>query len=195
MRDEVGDILLEGGETETTEQTSSPKKPHHQPRAPRLAPQEPRPPPNQHGFATSKSRPVGEDMQLPTESHHPSTPLNTSQLSKTNANSLAAWSNVAPATRTEGSSANNSSSRRASTANAEKPCRPTNTALDTKYSEQSYENTPRTGNSQNSAALAEFIKDPGAFTFTGDKGLLTFFDEPEPPDIGSEDGSPNDAEQ
>ena len=28
MRDEVGDILLEGGETETTEQTSSPKKPH-----------------------------------------------------------------------------------------------------------------------------------------------------------------------
>ena len=55
--------------------------------------------------------------------------------------------------------------------------------------------TPRTGNFQNSAALAEFIKDPGAFTFTGDKGLLTFFDEPEPPDIGSEDGSPNDAEQ
>ena len=31
VRDEVGDILLEGGETKMTEQTSSPKKPHHQP--------------------------------------------------------------------------------------------------------------------------------------------------------------------
>ena len=37
MRDEVGDILLEGGETETTEQTSSLKKPHHQPGAPQFA--------------------------------------------------------------------------------------------------------------------------------------------------------------
>ena len=37
VRDEVGDILLEGGETETTEQTSSLKKPHHQPGAPQFA--------------------------------------------------------------------------------------------------------------------------------------------------------------
>ena len=41
------------------------------------------------------------------------------------------------------------------------------------------------------AALADFIKDSGAFTFTGEKytpkGLPTFFEEPEPPDIDSEE--------
>lgn len=41
------------------------------------------------------------------------------------------------------------------------------------------------------AALAEFIRDSGAFTFTGEKytpkDLPSFHDEPEPPDIDSED--------
>jgi len=48
------------------------------------------------------------------------------------------------------------------------------------------------------AALTEFIKDSGAFTFTGEKyipkNLPSFFDEPEPPDIDSEDDNSN-AEQ
>ena len=41
------------------------------------------------------------------------------------------------------------------------------------------------------AALSEFIKDSGAFAFTGEKytpkDLPTFFEEPEPPDIDSEE--------
>lgn len=41
------------------------------------------------------------------------------------------------------------------------------------------------------AALAAFIQDSGAFTFTGEKytpkDLPSFHDEPEPPDIDSED--------
>lgn len=41
------------------------------------------------------------------------------------------------------------------------------------------------------AALTEFLRDSGAFTFTGTKytpkGLPSFLDEPEPPDIDSED--------
>lgn len=125
VRDELGNILLKGGETEITEQTSSPKKSHHQPGVPRLAPQEPMLPPNQHGFTTGKSHPIGKDVQLPTKSHHSSTPL---KHCKTNPKSLAAWSNVAPAMHTQGSSTNKSSSRRAPTANAEKPCRSMNTS-------------------------------------------------------------------
>ena len=41
------------------------------------------------------------------------------------------------------------------------------------------------------AALANFLRDTGAFTFTGvkytPKELSSFLDEPEPPDIDSED--------
>jgi len=48
------------------------------------------------------------------------------------------------------------------------------------------------------AALTEFIKESGAFTFTGEKytpkELPTFFKEPEPPDIDSEEDN-SDAEQ
>lgn len=47
-------------------------------------------------------------------------------------------------------------------------------------------------------ALSEFIRDSGAFTFTGEKytpkDLPTFFEEPEPPDIDSEEDD-SDAEQ
>ena len=35
--------------------------------------------PNQHGSATGRGRPVGEDSRLPTEPRHPSTPPKTSQ--------------------------------------------------------------------------------------------------------------------
>ena len=48
------------------------------------------------------------------------------------------------------------------------------------------------------AALSEFIRDSGTFMFTGEKytprGLPTFFEEPEPPDIDSEEDD-SDAEQ
>jgi hypothetical protein len=48
------------------------------------------------------------------------------------------------------------------------------------------------------AALADFLRDSGAFTFTGEKytpkELPSFHDEPEPPDIDSEDDN-SDAEQ
>ena len=48
------------------------------------------------------------------------------------------------------------------------------------------------------AALSEFIRDSGAFTFTGEKytprDLPTFFEEPEPLDIDSEEED-SDAEQ
>lgn len=56
--------------------------------------------------------------------------------------------------------------------------------------------TPRTR--PDIAVLTEFIKNSGAFTFTGEKyipkGLLTFLEEPEPPDIDLEEDS-SDAEQ
>jgi hypothetical protein len=46
------------------------------------------------------------------------------------------------------------------------------------------------------AALADFIRDSGAFTFTGEKyvfkGLPPFFDEPEPPEVDSEDDNSDD---
>ena len=48
------------------------------------------------------------------------------------------------------------------------------------------------------AALSEFIRGSGAFTFTGERytprDLPTFFEEPEPPDIDSEEDN-SDAEQ
>ena len=48
------------------------------------------------------------------------------------------------------------------------------------------------------AALSEFIRGSGAFTFTGEKytprDLPTFFEEPEPPDTDSEEDN-SDAEQ
>jgi hypothetical protein len=47
------------------------------------------------------------------------------------------------------------------------------------------------------ASLAYFLKDSGAFTFTGEKytpkELPSFYDEPEPPDIDSEEDN-SDAE-
>ena len=46
------------------------------------------------------------------------------------------------------------------------------------------------------AALSEFIRGSGAFTFTGGKftprGLPTFFEEPEPPDVDSEEEDSDD---
>ena len=58
------------------------------------------------------------------------------------------------------------------------------------------------GTPRDIAVLTEFIKNSGAFTFTGEKyipnkipkGLPTFLEEPEPPDIDSEEDS-FDAEQ
>ena len=54
------------------------------------------------------------------------------------------------------------------------------------------------GNPKGTATLSEFIRDSGAFTFTGEKytpkGLPTFFEEPGPPDIDSEEDDSN-AEQ
>ena len=54
------------------------------------------------------------------------------------------------------------------------------------------------GTPKDIAVLTEFIKNSGAFIFTGEKyipkELLTFLEEPEPPDIDLEEDS-SDAEQ
>lgn len=87
---------------------------------------------------------------------------------------------------------------------AEKPCKPESTSSESATITRSTLHRKKLrkhnrdlalpellGTPKGIAALADFIRDSGAFTFTGEKyipkELPSFLDEPEPPDIDSED--------